>query len=320
MQHHGNNNDVNKPLPTAPGNQGIGTGEGTQNALADRTRATGTHEMGQLPGQSTTSTNDHHHGRDAAAVGGVGAGAAALGAHEHRKHDIGVEVPRGNDYGKYVADPRYHNPSTGVAGVPAASGGVGIKGSGLDASNTPGYGQAPPEVTEPPGTTLGDHLHGVPRNRGVGHETSEGYTATGTDSHLGRDAAVGAGGVGLAEHEHSKHHIGATSGTTGTGSHLGRDAALGAGGVGLAEHEHNKHYTGATTGTTGTTGEYGTSSAGSDTTTGSAIGSNVTNTSTGRNLLHKDPPASHPAAQAARGLDDNAGVSNAHGSNPPANY
>jgi hypothetical protein len=66
-----------KPLPVAPGNNGIGTGEGTQNALVmDRKRGEG-YDMG-----STTGTG-HHYGRDAA----VGAGGVGLAEHERRKHE-----------------------------------------------------------------------------------------------------------------------------------------------------------------------------------------------------------------------------------------
>jgi hypothetical protein len=42
----------------------------------------------------------------------------------------------------------------------------------------------------------------VDRKRGEGYDMG---STTGTDHHYGRDAAVGAGGVGLAEHEHRKH-------------------------------------------------------------------------------------------------------------------
>ena len=60
--------NVNKPLPTAPGNHGIGTGAGTHNALED---------------DNTGGRSGHHLGRDAA----VGAGGVGLAEHEHRKHE-----------------------------------------------------------------------------------------------------------------------------------------------------------------------------------------------------------------------------------------
>lgn len=102
-------------------------------------------------------------------------------------------------------------------------------------------------------------------NTGVSGDDSTYNTTTGTTGHhYGRDAAVGSGGVGLAEHGHRRHEreresglgsntgIGSNTGaygdnapydtTTGSfGHHYGRDAAVGVGGVGLAEHEHRKH-------------------------------------------------------------------------------
>ena len=47
----------------------------------------------------------------------------------------------------------------------------------------------------------------------------------------------------LTEISGSSSTMGSTGpmGTTGGHHHLGRDAAIGAGGVGLAEHEHRKH-------------------------------------------------------------------------------
>jgi len=167
---------------------------------------------------------------------------------------------------------------------------------------------------KPRGTDIGDKLHGVERNcgvngasgfpgsdgfgtgttthSGVGHQTS-GVTGTGNQSHLGRDAAVGAGGVGLAEHEHRKHegvsgtHHGNTgltgSGnqydntTSGSGSHAGRDtAALGAAGT-IGEREHRKHegvsgthHNTTSSGLTGNGNQYNTASGSG--TTGSHIG------------------------------------------------
>ncbi len=134
-----------KPLPVAPGNHGIGTGEGTQNALM-------------------------------------------------------MERKRGEGYNM--------DTTTGTGNTLAA---------GTDAY-------------QPPGTTIGDKLHGVERNRGVNDGmTGAGYdntTSTTGTHHLGRDAALGAGGMGLAEHEHRKHEeergagVGSTyptaTGTTGS--------------------------------------------------------------------------------------------------------
>ncbi|KAK1065853.1 hypothetical protein LTR74_007567 [Friedmanniomyces endolithicus] len=76
--------------------------------------------------------------------------------------------------------------------------------------------------------------------------------------HYGRDAALGAGAIGVGEHERRKHRDDdeTMSGGLGSGSererhydqqqhHYGRDAALaggaGAGAIGLEEHERRKH-------------------------------------------------------------------------------
>jgi len=124
-----------KPLPVAPGNNGIGMGEGTQNALImDRNR-------GEGYGMDPTTETEH----------------------------------------------------------PLAAGS---------------------DVYQPPGITPGDKLHGVERNRGVNDGmTSAGYdTTTGTTGthHHSRDAAIGAGGVGLAENEHRKHEEERSTGVSDT--------------------------------------------------------------------------------------------------------
>lgn len=47
--HHGHESSTNKPLPTAPGNHGIGTGAGTQNALAGEIRHGGAVPLAEKP-------------------------------------------------------------------------------------------------------------------------------------------------------------------------------------------------------------------------------------------------------------------------------
>lgn len=260
-----------------------------------------------------------------------------------------------------------------------------------------------------PGTDLGDHLHGVDRNRGVTHDhegiQNTGIHNTSKDHHYGRDAAsLGTAGA-LVEKQHKNHesasgqHLSTISGTgatsgqpglssseastdqdgnrltgedatderqrTGNEHHYGRDAAV-AGGVG---GEHTKArglndlndpepptyvHSGAGqtahprslaqktdpptdmstaprstgdfsygTGTThGPTGHPGT-------THGAGYGEND------RNRLHKDPPASHPAAggvpssssetskiihEGKQGLKQDTGVGNSHSTNTAANY
>jgi hypothetical protein len=137
-----------KPLPVAPGNNGIGTGEGAQNALM-------------------------------------------------------MDRKRGEGYDM--------DPTTGT-GHPLAVGS---------------------DAYQPPGTTIGDKLHGVERNRGVndgvtgaGYDTTTGATGTGTH-HYGRDAAIGAGGVGLAEHEHRKHEEERVAGVGGAGTYPTTTSTIG---------------------------------------------------------------------------------------------
>lgn len=89
-KHYGQSSDTNKSLPTAPGNHGIGTGAGTQNALAGQGHSTtGQGNIGSgtvgLPG-TTHSTTSQHPGHDATTMTGSGVGATTLGEHEHNKH------------------------------------------------------------------------------------------------------------------------------------------------------------------------------------------------------------------------------------------
>ncbi|KAG0648880.1 hypothetical protein D0Z07_4630 [Hyphodiscus hymeniophilus] len=177
--------DTNKALPTAPGNHGIGTGAGTQNALA---------------GDNTTSTSSGHHlGRDAAAVGGAG----ALGEHEHNTHSgttgSGVNAtpldqkPRGTDLGDKLHGVERNRGVQGSTGFPHES--AGSVGHGNTSSGLTGGNQY--------------------------DNTSSGLTGSsqGHSSHLGRDAAgVGAAGA-LGEHEHRKHET-----TTGQQPSLGTQA------------------------------------------------------------------------------------------------
>lgn len=223
-------------------------------------------------GTMDNSGSDHHYGRDAA----VGAGGVGLAEHEHRKHERERETGAGNNTGigsntgAYSGDPAY-------TGTPGSTG----HHYGRDA------------VVGAGGVGLAEHEHrkherergaGVGSNTGLDSNTGAygndpNYTATTgtTGHHYGRDAAVGAGGVGLAEHEHRKHEreretgvnsntgLGSTTGayrddpsytgsTDTSGHHYGRDAVIGAGGVGLAEHEHRKHERERDSGLGGSTG------------------------------------------------------------------
>jgi len=138
----------------------------------------------------------------------------------------------------------------------------GSRNAGAHTHNATGTGYT--GTTTGQTTTAGPHSSNLankldPR---VDSNLSNQHSTTGTTNHhYGRDAAVGAGAVGLGEHEHRKHegltgHGNASTGLTGTGAHdhhYGRDAAVGAGAVGLGEHEHRKHEGVTGHGTTGQT-------------------------------------------------------------------
>ena len=341
--------DANKPLPTAPGNHGIGTGAGTQNALA---------------GDNTTSTSSGHHlGRDAALVGGAG----AVGEHEHHKHagTTGTtgstatplaEKPRGTDLGDKLHGVERNRGVPGPTGFPDSQGyGTGSSTTGTTGTtgttSTTGQHHYGRDATAIGGAAaLGEHEHRKHEHEnvgsmGIGNQSSGitgSTTGTGNQHHLGRDAAVGAGGVGLAEHEHRKHE------------------AKNEGVVGGRQYDNT---TSTTSGLTGsypgpeyrkdelTTGQYSTASqpsalGGQESIPRSGYDSNTTGGIGGiggvggdRNRLHKDPPTVHPAAQSGvpgsgtaregmigqgeQRLDQDTGVANAPGQggvNAASNY
>jgi hypothetical protein len=246
----------------------------------------------------------HHYGRDAAAVSGAAAVGEGIHHHrENERENLGSlgysgTTPSGagsayyggptgtavcdvsgphttstanrldptvNQNARPIESAREHNPVTGGGGYAADeahSGGRNKHHLGRDAVvGAGGAGVAENEHQKHEreresrlGTTTGAYGDNTPYDSTTG---SSGH-------HYGRDTAVGAGGVGLAEHEYRKHEreretglgsstgIGSNTGaygdntpydnTTGiSGHHYGRDAAVGAGGVGLAEHEHRKH-------------------------------------------------------------------------------
>lgn len=68
-----------------------------------------------------------------------------------------------------------------------------------------------PHGVNQPETGTGTRAFPLSQSTGT-HDNTTG-TQGSSGHHYGRDAAVGAGGIGLAEHEHRKHE--GTSGTTG---------------------------------------------------------------------------------------------------------
>lgn len=104
----------------------------------------------------------HHAGRDAALVGGAGAGAAGIGALEHEKHQ-----------GQGLTGP------TGTAGTTGAAGGNTVQPHSSNLMN-----KLDPRVKD---------------NNTTGTAQSSNTPSTSSASNnLGRDAAIGAGGLGAA--------------------------------------------------------------------------------------------------------------------------
>ncbi|CAO3610460.1 unnamed protein product [Mucor hiemalis] len=178
-----------------------------------------------LTGHNNTH-NDHHLGRDAAAVGATGAG---LAHHEHNKHHDNTLTGQNNNISgeSHTLAGRTHIP--GQENVehklndPHHHTGSAFEGTRATLGAT----------SEPAGAEKHHHL-------GNDHHNKE--------HHTGRDAALGAGaGAGLA-HEANKHHD--KHNTTGTSNplhhdnkehHTGRDAVATGGVAGLASHEKAKH-------------------------------------------------------------------------------
>lgn len=347
-------------MPTAPGNHGVGTGSGTQNALTGETGQHG-HHGGAVPlaekprgtdigdklhgvdrnrgvagtsglpgsegfgsGNTHTGTSTHNTGRDAAGLGAAG----LIGEHEYRKHEnttgqhsgltgtghqssvTGAQhsgLTQGSHTGRDTAalgaagalgghEYRQHENTTGQHTNLTGSGQQsGIVGTGHESGLTGHHSNVA-------GTS--GHQSNVPGSGA--HSTSTGH------SHTGRDAAgLGAAGA-LGEHEYRKHentsdnHSGLTSGqhsnVTETGQHSG-SGLTGSGQhsilTGTGQHSGTGHHSNFT--------KSGLSEASTDQ-SGNAIGgsSNISSGIDGRNRLHKDPPASHPAAQAYPG--DKGGV------------
>lgn len=188
--------------------------------------------------------NRHHLGRDAAVVaGGVG-----LAEHEHRKHEheretgVGGTTSIGSNTGPY-GDNSTYNTTTGTTGAgttePHRSNllnkldpRVGSSNTGTMDNSRSDHHYGRDDAVAAGGVGLVEHKnrkHERERETGVGSNTGIGPTTgaykddtsyTGTTGasghHYGRDAAVGAGGVGLAEHEHQKHERERESGLGGS--------------------------------------------------------------------------------------------------------
>jgi len=357
-KHHDAN--TNKSLPTAPGNHGVGTGEGTQNALAGHGHTSGAH-------------------------------------HDDATHGTPLpEKPTGRDIGDKLHGVERNRGVTGATGFPDQPGfGDGTTGHQHSVSEATTDQQGHPVGSGVAGAGYGSHQAG--REFPLGHSKHDsGYTDKNSPTHAlsqhqsghhtGRDAAA-IGGAGLVgEHEYRKREgtAGHQSGLTGSQGQSGlagnqssggyqsvldpsRQTGTSTGQQDYRQHDTTSGYqTGRETGGLGSTGQQdyrqhdtssgyqtgretsgiGSSGQHHDTSIGSSglMGSKTSDLS-GRNRLHKDPPASHPAAQAYSGgndggahvpasgadrerlveqgkgnLDRDTGVANAPGANTSTNY
>lgn len=302
--------DTNKSLPTAPGNHGIGTGEGTQNALAGAVTGSSTH-----PDEATHGT------------------------------PLPLK-PAGKDIGDKLHGVERNRGVTGATGFPDQPGfGDGTTGHQHSASEATTNQKGRPVGTGTTGEGYGSQQTG--REFPLGHSKHDsGYTdktspthATSqhqTGHHTGRDAAV-LGGAGLVgEHEYRNHDTttGHQSGLTGSQGQSGLSGSQPSSGYqsvldpGSQSHlsntgkqDYRQHDT-----TSGYQAGRETSGLGStsqqdyrqpdttsgyqtgqhhDTSTGSSgLTGSKTSDLSGRNRLHKDPPPNHPASQAYSGGDD----------------
>ena len=160
------------------------------------------------PGYGNDTENGHHAGRhtvrDAALVGGAGAGAGALAGHEYSQRDA---AGHGNEV--YQDNTQSHHTGRDAAAVGETRAGAGA-----------GYGREPYQETSHEHHTgrdtaavggagagagaLADHKYSQRDTAGYGTEP---YQDTSREHHTGRDAAIlggAAGAGGLAGHEYSK--------------------------------------------------------------------------------------------------------------------
>jgi hypothetical protein len=219
----------------------------------------------------STSTGDHHLGRDAALIGG-GLGAAGLGAHEAFSHRPGHEIegyedqrfdPSASSADKPARIPNLHYNNHSNAGQDAALvGGAGVAGTQLS-----GYNHGGSTATDPASKTIGPHKSNIlnildPRVQPEPEKMKDRTTAGPHQSDMLNRADP------RVDSDLSKQD-----------NHHGRDAALaggaGAAGIGGYEALHNREHNP----TSSTTGAYPTNSTTGSYPTGSTTGAYPTNTS-----------------------------------------
>lgn len=166
----------------------------------------------------------HHHGRDAAVLGAVGAAGYEAEKHHGRHHEpTNISGPHSSDMANR-ADPR------------------------VDSDNS-GHHLGRDTVVAGAGVGVAEHEHKKHGLFGGHHDkTAADTTSTDTHHHVDRDTAAVGGTVGVAEHEHKKHGLfgghhdnPTTDTTTDEHHHVGRDTAVVGATAGVAEHEHRKH-------------------------------------------------------------------------------
>ncbi|KAE9370104.1 hypothetical protein N431DRAFT_492275 [Stipitochalara longipes BDJ] len=263
-----------------------------------------------------------HKERDTAAAAGAGAGAGALYASD--KHQYAGQTTSGTTgttTGTGTQDTMHHHGRDATLGA----GAVGAAGVAEHEHNR--HSGATPLAEKPKGKDIGDILHGVERNRGV--PGSSGFPGT-------EGFGTGTGGALAAQETAQSSRSEATTDQSGaalpldpnpelganlTGQHQKIDSRYGAGGDSYQTGQYDNTTSGS--GLTGsrhadpssavpqTTGLATDNEYRKQDTTSGLMGSNTQSGFTGsdsavtglnegtdgRNRLHKDPPAGHPAAQ-----------------------
>ena len=209
-----------------------------------------------VEGTQADASHQHRYGRDAGLAAG-GLGAVSLAEHEHHKHQTNnpnTATATGPGYGAQGAQAIQPDQHHYVRDAAIGAGGLGTAGVAEHEHHKHHHERQQHHLERQQQAGVNNPNTATATGPGYGAQGSQGTQPT--QHHYGRDAAIGAGGLGaagLAEHEHRKHEqtasttagpsYGAQS-TQPTQHHYGGDAAIGAGGLGaagVAEHEHNRN-------------------------------------------------------------------------------
>ena len=276
----------------------------------------------QYAGQNTGTTTGagaqgttHHYGRDAT-LGAGAVGAAGVAEHEHDKHSGPTplaEKPKGKDIGDILHGVERNRGVPGSSGFPGTEGfGTGTGGA-LAAKETSQSGKYEAS-TDQSGAALPLNPNPEVGARSTGQQHTDSSYAAGGNNYQTGQYDTSSGLTGSRNTDHSSAVPRAT---------------------GLAtDNDYRKQDT--TSGLMGANTHAGFTGSSHSTTSGVNEGSD------GRNRLHKDPPAGHPAAQTnsshvpaskderekilsedEQALDRDSGVANSHadrGINTATNY